>query len=205
MQSEKLENCPFCGGGAEQRMTGFHGGNSFVPVCTQCGAMASSHVWWNRRATTRPADTGDMREGFEAWMRSIEPSIELDRDGGTYHDWDATQYWRAWQAAYSARPSVITDETLRIRAEELKAEYGHYYYDQMIDELLAALPHAVDDSAIREQVRRETVAECAKVCDSEVEYYAKPHGNLIAARPEAAEACRQLAIAFRALATAKEG
>lgn len=45
--------CPFCDGEAEQRMAGFHGGVSYVPVCKDCGAMANSHVRWNSRPVER--------------------------------------------------------------------------------------------------------------------------------------------------------
>lgn len=49
-------------------------------------------------------------------------------------------------------------------------------------------------------IRKAALLEAVSLCESEIEYYSKPHGNLIPARPDAADACRQLANAFRALA-----
>jgi hypothetical protein len=214
---------------------------------------------WNlamSRATTRPADTADMREMGLPWVAApwgngsskegfvniSSPTLELVIAEDVERSLAEFIVRCVNNRAYSARPSVITDAMVEAGANFLrknpyqKAAIEAFcrragpanessvismcddYAVERLDTFLyihaaplsksilkAALPHAADDSAIREQVRREVVKECAKIADaayiSNDKYEAGSGVDCLAEKITAS----QIAQAIRALAAGKEG
>jgi hypothetical protein len=104
----------------------------------------------------------------------------------------------------------ITDEAISEAAKVIADHIGHGMREKCLTvtkaALAAALPRAKDEAAIREQVRREVVDECAELCDA--------RGNRAIPPADVFDPCsvsyvqtreaKSCAAAIRALAAGKE-